>query len=340
MPATVHVKRRLTDISVHFPWEFKSVGEAFFPRRPVDFLSDQFVNWNKANLLALGELTPLGDDEAPPDVELKLDADTAYQCKVYGINNPGKWITQKNADPSLDWDTERTIQLTSALRLRLEYLRVNQRLRSTTFMTSNSTLSAAQRFDAYTSPTSLPIKTMQLIVDQIGYANGGRKPNMIAMTSFTLRAIARSEEYKDLTKYVSIQDPGGEELGGIRAMVEQLVGVKRGSILISDAVYNAARQGATANYVTFMGPDIVFGYVEALGLRSYTLSAGFQWSAYSNDPQAIISVPRYTDTMVPVEDLRAFTVIDPKIIKPELGYLLKGCIDSTDTTSYGTLVSV
>lgn len=341
MPANVHVKRRLTDLSIHYPWEFESVGEKFFPARPTEFLSDQFAQWDKANLLKLEELSPLGDDESPPDVELKLGPDTSFACKVYGIQSPGKWITEKNADPSLDYETERTIQLTTALRLRLEYLRVNQRLRSTAFMTNNSTLGATARFDAYTSAASLPITTLRTIVNQIGYANQGRKPNMIAGTTYAWQAVAQSEEFKDLTKFTTIVDSKGEQASaGYIPMIERLIGVKPGTIMVSDAVYNAAKSGDAANYVTFMGPDLVFGYVEPWGLRKYSLSAGFQWSAYSNDPQAIISVPRYHNTMVPTEDLRAFTVIDPKIIIPSLGYLLKGVINSADTASYGNFVSI
>ncbi len=341
MPANVHVRRRLTDLSIHYPWEFESVGEKFFPARPTEFLSDQFAQWDKANLLKLEELSPLGDDESPPDVELKLGADTSFQCKVYGIQSPGKWITEKNADPSLDYETERTIQLTTALRLRLEYLRVNQRLRSTAVMTSNSTLGAAARFDNYSSGASLPITTMRLIVNNIGYANQGRKPNLIAGTTFAWQAVAQSEEFKDLTKFTTIVDSKGEQAqAGYIPMIDRLIGVKPGTIMVSDATYNAAKSGGTANYVTFMGPDLVFGFVEPWGLRKYSLSAGFQWSAYSNDPQAIISVPRYYNTMVPTEDLRAFTVIDPKVIIPSLGYLLQGVINGADTTSYGNLVSV
>lgn len=342
MAASVHVKRRLTDLSIHYPWEFESVGEAFFPRRPVEHLTDQYVSFNKANLLALEELTPLGDDETPPDVEIKLDADKTYSCKVFGVQSPGKWITERNADPSLDWETERTVQLTNSLRLRLEYLRVVQRLRSTAFNTNTSTLSSAARFDNYTSGSSKPISTMQLIVDNIGYANGGRKPNKIAMTTHTMRAIAKSEEFKDLVKYQVVQNAQlaslNKSMAGQLALMEQLIGVVPGSIVLSDAVYNVAAASQTAIYTTFMGPDIVFGFVEELGLRKYTFSAGFQWSAFSNDPQAIIAVPRYTNTMVPTEDLRAFCVIDPSIIQTDLGYLLKGAINGADTTSYGTLV--
>lgn len=338
MSGSVHVRRRLTDLSVHYPWEFKSVGEEFFPRRPTEFLSDQFAVWSKSNLLALNELSPLGDDDTPPDVELKLDADKVFKCKVFGVQSPGKWITEKNADPSLDYETERTIQLTVALRLRLEYLRVKQRLRDTTIMTQNYTLLAGERFDA---GTGTPITTMQSIVDQLTYANNGRVPNKIAATRYVWRAVAAHAEFKDLVKYTAIQNAAelSKSESGQIALIEQLIGVKPGTIIVADAVYNAAAADQTPVYTTFMGPDVVFGYVEEWGLRKFSLSAGFQWSAYSNDPQAIIAVPRTINTVVPVEDLRVFCVTDPMIVEPTLGYLLKGAIDATNTTKYGQLVA-
>ncbi len=346
MAAIVHVKRRLTDLSVHYPHDFTSIGEAFFPRRPTEFLTDQYAVWNKANLLQMEEATPLGDDDEPPEVELVLSADQSFSCKVYGLQSAGKWITEKNSDPSLDRETERTIQLTTALRLRLEYLQVNQRLRSASFNTNTSTLTAAQKFDNFTSATSRPISVMQSIVDSIGYANQGRKPNRIAMTTFTMRAIAKSEEFKDLVKYVAIQDARVNELNksqsGQLALIEQLIGVEMGTILLSDAVYNVAASNQTPIYTTFMGPDIVFGYIEEWGIRKYSFAAGFQWSAYSNDPQAIIAVPRYQKTVVPTEDLRVFCVMDPSVMVADLGYLLVGAISTTgasDGTSYGNLVA-
>lgn len=339
MPALVHVKQRASDISMHYPQEFDSIGDFFFVDKPVDHLSDLFVNANKANLLSIRELTPLGDDDTPPEIQLKYDADTTYTCQVYGVASPGKWITEKNADPSLDYTTERSIQLTCSLRLRLEYLKVKQRLRDTAVMTNTSTLVAATRFDNYASASSKPISTMQIIADNIGYANSGRKPNKIAMTTHVLRAICRSEEFKDLVKYNAIQDAENlnKSMAGQISLVEQLVGVAGGTLKIADHVYNSAAEGQTPAYKAFLGSDVVFGFVEELGLRKWSLSGCFQWSAYPGSPTSIISVPQYNRGTVPTEELRAFTVIDPKIIKPELGYLLKGCVDTTNAV-YGGLL--
>jgi hypothetical protein len=346
MPAQVHVSRRLTDVSIHYPWDFTSVGERFFPRRPTEHLTDQFAYANKANLLRLEELSPLGDDDVPPEIELVWDADKKFSCRVYGVSSPGKWITEKNADPSLDYETERTIQLTTSLRLRLEYLRYVQRLRSTTYMTSNSTLTGAQRFDNYASGSSAPIETMQFIVNNIAYANQGKRPNRIAATTFAWQAILNSEDFRDRVKFndaPSLHVPSmNEDVSGYLGAIEKLIGVAPGTIIISDATYNVAAASQTPVYTTFAGPDMVFGFVEDLGLRKYSLSAGFQWSAYSSDPQAIISVPQYNQGTMPTDQLRAFTVIDPFIIEPTLGYLLKGVISTTQDSngnSYGDLVA-
>jgi hypothetical protein len=75
----------------------------------------------------------------------------------------------------------------------------------------------------------------------------------------------------------------------------------------------------------------VIGYVEPLGLRKWSLSAQFQWSVYNNSPTAIISVPQYNRGTVVTEEFRAFTVIDPKVLNPKLGYLITGCVDVNDS---------
>jgi hypothetical protein len=46
-----------------------SIRSRFFPRKSVDHLSGLIVKWNKANILRLDELSPLGDDDLPPEME-------------------------------------------------------------------------------------------------------------------------------------------------------------------------------------------------------------------------------------------------------------------------------
>ncbi len=344
MPAVVHVNRRLTDVSMHYPWEYESIGDWFFPDKPVPFLSDQFTTVNKANLLSIQDATPLGDDDLPPEVKLVYDADTTYTCSVYGLSSPGKWITARNADPALDFDTERVIQLTLSLRNRLEYLKVKQRLRSATYMTNTGTCAALQgsgaKFDS-TSAANQPVKNLQGLVVRLADANGGRKINRMAMASQVLMAITQTDDFRSRVQYTVI--PTGQVgadaqrvPNGPAMLLESMIGVAPGTIRVADHVYNAAASNQTASYKKYIGSDIVMGYVESLGLRSFSMSAGFQWSAYPGAPTSVISVPQTQRGTVPTEEYRVFTVIDPKVILPELGYLLTACVDTTNTALYGS----
>lgn len=344
MAGLLHVNRRLSDVSQSYDPEFESIGDWFFERKGVEHLSDQFAQVNKANLLSVRELIPMSDDSVPPEVQLKWDADTTFNCQIYALSSPDKWITKKNADPSLDYETQRTVQLTLSLRLQLEYLQVKQRLRSTAHMTNTSTLTVHTRFDSYSDPASKPIQTLKLICTNIAYATGGgKRVNKIGMTSHVLNAICESEDFKTRVQFTVI--PSGmsgpdvlKSANGQVALVEQMIGVDPGTIKIADHVYNAAAEGQTPVYRAFLGSDIIIGYVEPLGLRKWSLCAGFQWSAVPGSATSIISVPQLTRGVVIGEEYRAFTALDPKILQPSLGYLLRGCIDTSDTASYGTLL--
>jgi hypothetical protein len=323
MPGRVHANKRLTDISVRFPAEFVSIRSRFFPRKSVEHLSDLIVRWNKANILRLDELSPLGDDDLPPEMEVVLDADDAYLCRVFGVRAPAKEITRRNADPVLDYDVERSISAKQRLDIRLEYLYVKQTLRDPTRM-NVEVLKPEERWDNTTSGKSLPITKGRAVVAALTYLNGGNPPNNVALTTFTLNAIIASEECKDFTKFAVVSP--GEPLTNA-AILERLWNLPAGSIVISDATYNAAKADAPPAYKTFIGASVIFGYVTAPGLRTYGLGVGFSFSGYSADPMAIIRVPQYERGVIPGEDIRAFSIVDPHILMPDSGYVLEGCVD-------------
>lgn len=340
MPSIVHVNRRLTDISLHFPYEYESIGDLFFPTKPVDYLSDQFLSFNKANLLSIRDATPLGDDELPSEVQIVLDPDTTYNAQIYGLSAPGKWVTKRNSDPALDFDTERVIQLTLSLRNRLEYLKVKQRLRdgATTMAAATSTCTAlmTQKIDANPA-TALPINMLKGRVINIRNNNGGRGPNVIAMASEVLNAIAETTDFKNRVQYTVIPDGVGDTNGKLgfgqtststSLLLEAMIGVPRGTIKIADHTYNSAASNQTPVYKKFIGSDIVMAYVEPLGLRGFSFAAGFQWSAIPGSPTSIISVPQYTRGALVEDEYRIVTAVDPKVIKPELGYLITACVDT------------
>lgn len=336
MPGIVHVKKRLTDISKRFPAEQQFCGLDFFPRKNVEHLSDFLVRWNKANILRLDELAMSApDDQLPAEVELVLDADDSYQCRIYAVRSPDKVITKRNADPAIDYDVERALHCRGRLDVRLEYLRVKQTLRSTSIMTNNSTLTAAQRWDNTTSPSNLPVSTGRAIVTAMKLLNGGNAPNVVRMATYTKNAIVQSEEFKDFTKFnvVSSGSPIGDE-----DLIAQVWGLAAGSVKCTDAVYNSTAIGtATPVYKSFIGSDVLFGYVVPAGIRTYGLSTEFRFSGYNTDPYAILSVPQLNRGVIPGEDIRGISICDPHILNADAGYLLKGCVDTTNAAYQGYL---
>lgn len=332
MPGYVHVKKRLTDVSMRFPPEQPTCGQDYFPRKNVEHLSDFIAKHNKANILRLDELAMSDYDwGSPPEIEIVLDADDSYQCRVYAVSAPDKQITKRNADPSVDWEVERSLLLKQHLETRLEYLRVKQTLRATAIMTNNQTLGATERFDNTTSSANTPVALGQAIVTAMTLRNGGNPPNVVRMGRHVLNAIVTSEEFKDYYKF-NVATKG--EIVGNEAAVASAWGLAPGTVKTCDATYNAAAAGDTPSYKTFLGSDIVFAYVVPAGMRSYGLSTEFRFSGYNTDPYAIISVPQLNRGPLPGEELRGISICDPHVINADAGFLLKGCVDTT-ASKYG-----
>jgi len=344
MPAAVHVKKRLTDISVRFPAEQYYVGKDFFPTKQVPHLTDFIPKWSKSNILRLDELAMSApDDELPPEVELILQADDSYQCRVYAVRAPDKIITKRNADPALDYDVERALHIRQRLDVRLEYLRVKQVLRSTSIATNNQTLSAAQQFDNQTSSQNLPVSLPRGIIAQMRHLNGGHPPNVVRMNTFVKNAIVQSEEFKDFVKFhvADKSQPIGDE-----EMIASVWGLPSGSVKCSDAVYNiaaptippsTATQTSTGPSRAFLGSDIIFAWVVPPGLRTYGMGAEFRFSGYNTDPYAVIGVPQYNRGVLPGEDLRGISIVDPHVYNADSLFLLKTCVNTASTTYNGFL---
>lgn len=338
MPPVYHVKRRKTDVSQLFPWDFDPIGKKFFPERGTDFLTDQFAQHSKANVLALRNAKPVGDDDLPTEVNVVYDADQSFTIPVYSLSSPGKWQTQKNADAGLSYDQARIFTLTAAMRILLEYIRVVKRLRDTSIMTTNKTLVAAERFDNYNSGSSLPIDILQNYSDGIADNNQGRRPNVGACAIQTLRAIAKSEQFKDNgVKYNIIPDNLDIEndADGIARIVERMIGMKRGSLFAYDATYNAGTL-ANPSYKKFIGSDFVMGYVEEMGMMSFTMGVGWKWNVMP-DETAIVSVPQFTRGAAVVDEYRVIAPTEPQVVQPSLGALIKGCVDTTNAAYGGKL---
>lgn len=337
MPPVYHVKRRLTSASSMFPAEFEPIGPWFFPEKGSDFLSDQYATHSKANMLGLRDASPVGDDDLPTEVNVVYEADKAFTIPVYSLSSPGKWMTRRNADPGLSYDQARVITLQLAMRVLLEYIRVNRRLRDTSLMTQNKTLVLAEQFDNLGSGSCQPVTLLKQYVTLLKNQNQGRPPNRGATASEVLNAIADTQDFRTRVQYTTIPDAESmtKQPNGIARLLEQMVGLPAGTIRTHDATYNAGTL-AVPSYKKFIGSDFVLGYVEDLGLMSWTLGVGWKWNALPGET-AIVSVPQYTKGAAVEDEFRIIAPSEPQIVRPELGVVIKNCVNVNNAVYGGFL---
>lgn len=337
MPPVYHVNRRLTNASSMYPWEWTPIGSKWFPEKGSDFLSDQVATHSKANMLGLRDATPVGDDDLPQEVNVVYDADLAFTIPVYALSSPGKWLTRRNADPGLSYDQARSILLQLSMRILLEYVRIKKTLRDTNTITQNKTLLVAEQYDNPINTVPTPVEDMKVAVNLLKNQNQGRVPNRCTMASEVLAAIADTDDFRSRVQFtvVAKMTNPDQSPSGIAMLLESMVGLAPGTIELYDATYNAGTLAAPS-YKKFIGSDIVLGYVEEYGLMSWTLGVGWKWNAMPGET-AIVTVPQFTRGSAVEDEFRIIAPVQPQIVRAELGYIIKGCLNTSDTKYGGFL---
>jgi hypothetical protein len=151
------------------------------------------------------------------------------------------------------------------------------------------------------------------------------------MSSFTLNAIAASEEFKDRSKFTTLVVANPESTDGRARILENLIGLPAGAIKLTDAIYNSAKAGLTESPKQFIGSAVCMAYVTPPSIRTYGFGAGFQWNGYSADPLTIIKVPQFTAGVIPGEEIRAFSVVDYRPYNVKAGYTIDQAVDPATT---------
>lgn len=334
MPAPfVHIDQRLTDMSVRYPSEQPMVRGFFFPTKPTPHLTNLITKWNRANILRVDDLDMSGaDEELPGLVELQLDANDRFSCNIWAARSAAKQITSGNADPSIDYEVERSLMTKQRLDTLLEYKAVKGVLRNSAIMGGSfETCDPDQQFDNDGSADNQPITKLGTIVLTIEAQTGGMKPNVCSMSPFTLQAIALSEQYKDLSKFTKIVVADKDSSDGRARILEDLIGLPNGAIKLTSANYNTAKAGLAESLKQFIGSAVIMAYVTPPSIRTQGFGAAFVWGGYGPDPLTIIKVPQLTSGLIPGEEIRAFSIVDFKPYNIVAGYCLDQAVDPTKT---------
>lgn len=318
----IHVDRPLTDLVVAYdPLSDGFMHNVLFPRKSVAHRSDQIRTIDQASLLRVYDAAS-GSDSSAHEVDFKFGATLNYSCSALAFDAVLDRLDAKDADSEIQYEQRKTMQATTSMMQKLEHLAIKQTARSTSVLTVNTTVAAADRWDNFPSGTSDPITDLLALRSQLAIVTG-KDPNHLSMSEFSWFALAQNPR--------TISHLSNDSIKVLTpAILEQMLRMPAGSIKISKKIYTSVAEGNTAAqpYKLFYGSDVIMAVVEDGGLNDFSLGHQFAFSGMGSDP---VSVLRFEDPKRGAQGsniVRVCSVVDFKVTNAKSAFLLKGVIDT------------
>lgn len=345
LQSQLHVSVPLTDFAVAFrPDEEGYLWGQLLPPKVVTKRTNLIRQISKAQLLRKYELR-VGRGGRVSEVEFKVDQNLSYSATDYAVESILSQTEDMEADEILQYEQEQMYACLIAMHTNLEVLTIKQTLRDTTVLTNNVTLLPRNYWDNYNSGASNPIEDVKVGCLSV-FVRTGKMPNRIVMHAYVWDRVQR---------HPTVLARGGvHPSGNAIVTVEQfeaILGVAPGTMRITAQQYNVALEDQTPDYRSMIGGDTIIAYVEPPGVRTYGLGCSFMFQRASagdnleivKELEAPFVVYEFPD--VGQKDPRGATVhrlvggLDQKVLVPEAGYLIKNCVDVTNTARYSNFLN-
>lgn len=319
----------LTDLVSAFPDQDDAIIEDFFPGVPTDVLTGFWYSFSKSRDLELLESADLGDDEKIPEVEVELDADKTFRCRVFARRAPVGRIGGNDAAKQLNWSERSALAAAASLRLEMRNFAINQVLRALGSL-PGVTLSVARRFDNRASSDSQPIVDLQLYVNQAS-RQCGRRINRIGMCQELFTAIQQHDDAIDRAQHLP-----GKIL--TKEALEDILGVPRGTLRLYDAQYRSSAKGVTPKqYRKHLGSDVVLAYIEPGSLKHAGMGLGFGFGGFTPDKISIVQSFDPNRGALGSDVHTAVCIFDPNIANADAGFVIRGGVNTADAVYGGYL---
>lgn len=329
----LHVSRPLTDLVVSYdPNQDGFIRSKFFPRKPVGNLANQIRQISKGDLLRLYD-GKVGADGRVHEVQFRLDTTLTYSCIPYAFQAVLDNLEAQNADGELQYEQRQAMAANAALQNSLEYVAVKQILRDTAVMTNNTTLSGGTLWDNYSSATSQPLDDM-IAACQLVRMRTGKNVNNISMSEITWNVLA---QHPNVLSRMPVHTTGPTGAILTVKILEDVLRVDPGSINVTTATYNSAKQGETAAYKSYIGSDVLVARTENPSLSDFGLGHEFAFSGFGSDPVAVFKYPDNLRGALGADIIKVVSMVDFKVLNADAGYLIKTTLDTTKT-AYGSFV--
>lgn len=274
----VHVNRPLTNISVAYSQEaagVEFVASRAFPEIPVENKSDLYWTYNRGDFNR-DEMQVRGLAMESAGTGYRLDSTGTYSADVWALHKDVDDQIRANSDSPLSPDRDATIFLTNKALIRRE-----RQWASRFFGTGIWTTELAGQATADTThvtfwnlASSTPIEDIRAGKTSMRLASGGFAPNIAVFSRQVFDKLVDHPDFIDRVKYGQL--PGSPATATRQIMAEIL---ELDEVLIMDAVYNSAAEGATESNSFVAGKHAALFYrPRQAGLMVPSAGYTFNWT--------------------------------------------------------------
>lgn len=320
----VHVAAALNNIAVAYMQSTDAyIADKVFAIVPVTHQADKYFIWNKGDFFR-DEARPRADGTESAGRGINLTTDS-YSAAVYALHQDVGDQTRRNQDPVVDMDVTVTQALMQSMLITRDRQWVAKYFTSgvwNTDITGAATAGGSNR--VYWSDDTGGDPFTDIADGQTTILTAtGKKPNRLVIGWAVYQALRKNPLVVDRIKYTNPAFAGTitPQLLASAFDVEKIV--------VSEAVYNSAKEGQTASMSLIAGKNALLTFANpAPGLREPSAGYIFGWQGYSGLANLGVTVRQIPMPWLGQNTVRteAEMAYDMKVVGTDLGYMFNSIV--------------
>lgn len=322
-PSNVHVDEALTDVSVAYMQDTTSfVANRAFPNISVGKQSDKY--WTLPHgQIERDEFKIRAPGTESEGIDWTLSTDS-YLCDVRALHDSVDAQTLANDDGSFGLFEASAEILGEKALIHRERKFVTDFMATSIWTTDRTGVASgpsASQFVYWDAAAGDPVANMRTWKLTMQLLAGGRRPNVLILGREGYDGLLENAELKERVKHT-----GAAPYRVTHQAILELLELDE--ILVSDAVYNTAAEGAAASYSMCMGKDgLLIHRPRRPGKKIPAAGYQFNWTGYTTvDNEFGVSIEKWWHQDTKSWRVEGEMAFDQKLVSADLGIFLSGVV--------------
>lgn len=320
--ADVHVDRPLTNMSVAFRQSADAfVADRVFPVVPVQKQTDSYFTIPRGAFLR-DQMEKKAPGAGPARANFNYGTDT-YRADIWALAVAVADEIRANADSPLNLDRDMTELLTGQGLIRKERLWASSFFTTGVWTLDQTGVAAApgaNQFLQWNDAASTPIEDIRAGKRRV-HGRTGYRPNKLVLGR---------EVYDKLLDHPDIvgRVDRGQTTGPAIVLRQNLAALfELDEVLVMDAIYNSAAEGATDSFAFIGGKAALLVYTPpSVGLMTPSSGVTFSWTGLLGGGALGMNMRRVRHDREQMDELIAQMAFDQKLISADLGQFFASAV--------------